>query len=40
MQKYIEPYADEITNDGLGSLIAKKTGDENGPKIIVTGHLG
>ena len=23
----------------LGSLIAKKTGDENGPKIIVTGHL-
>ena len=39
MQTYIEPYADEITNDGLGSLIAKKTGDENGPKIIVTGHL-
>ena len=39
MQKYIEPYADELFNDGLGSLIAKKTGDENGPKIIVTGHL-
>ena len=39
MQKYIEPYADELFNDGLGSLIAKKIGDETGPKIIVTGHL-
>lgn len=39
MQEYITPYADEITLDGLGSLIAKKTGQENGPKIVVTGHL-
>jgi putative aminopeptidase FrvX len=39
MQEYITPYADEITSDGLGSLIAKKTGLENGPKIAVTGHL-
>src|SRR4051794_13574731 len=39
MKKYIAPYADEITSDNLGSLIAKKIGDENGPKIIVTGHL-
>lgn len=39
MQEYITPYADEITTDGLGSLIAKKTGQENGPKIVVTGHL-
>src|SRR3954466_3853612 len=39
MKKYIAPYADEITSDNLGSLIAKKTGDENGPKIVVTGHL-
>lgn len=39
MQEYITPYADEITSDGLGSLIAKKTGQENGPKIVVTGHL-
>lgn len=39
MQRYLEPYADDITNDGLGSLIAKKVGDENGPKIIVTGHM-
>ncbi len=39
MKKYIEPYADEISTDGLGSLIAKKVGDANGPKIMVAGHL-
>lgn len=39
MRKFIEPYADELTQDGLGSLIAKKTGDASGPKILVAGHL-
>lgn len=39
MEKYITPYADEVFTDNLGSLIAKKTGNENGPKIMVAGHL-
>ncbi len=39
MKRYIAPYADEITTDGLGSLIAKKVGKEDGPKIMVAGHL-
>lgn len=39
MKKYIAPYADEIAQDGIGSLIAKKVGNENGPKIMVAGHL-
>jgi putative aminopeptidase FrvX len=39
MKKYIAPYADELTTDGLGSLIAKKVGKEGGPKIMVAGHL-
>lgn len=39
MERYIKPYADEVFTDNLGSLIAKKTGDENGPKIMVAGHL-
>ncbi|MFZ7945626.1 M42 family metallopeptidase [Neobacillus sp. 19] len=39
MKKYIEAYADELTTDGLGSLIAKKTGAAGGPKIMVAGHL-
>ncbi|MEJ9210235.1 M42 family metallopeptidase [Bacillus smithii] len=39
MRKYIEPLSDEITTDHLGSLIAKKVGNEQGPKIMVAGHL-
>ncbi|WP_027964654.1 M42 family metallopeptidase [Halalkalibacillus halophilus] len=39
MKKYISPYADEVTTDHLGSLIAKKTGEANGPRIMVAGHL-
>lgn len=37
MSKYIAPYSDELTVDGLGSLIAKK--GQTGPKIMVAGHL-
>src|SRR5690625_870863 len=39
MEQYIAPYADNVYTDQLGSLIAEKTGDENGPKIMVAGHL-
>ncbi|MFL0363327.1 M42 family metallopeptidase [Pseudobacillus sp. 179-B 2D1 NHS] len=39
MKKYIAPFADEVTTDNLGSLIAKKSGAQNGPKIMVAGHL-
>lgn len=39
MEKYITPYADEVFTDNLGSLIAKKTGETNGPKVMVAGHL-
>ncbi|WNF35996.1 M42 family metallopeptidase [Bacillaceae bacterium IKA-2] len=39
MRKYIEPFADEVTQDHLGSLIAKKVGLAEGPKIMVAGHL-
>lgn len=39
MKKYITPFADEVYTDNLGSLIAKKVGKENGPKIMVAGHL-
>ncbi|MGJ9457159.1 M42 family metallopeptidase [Oceanobacillus sp. CF4.6] len=38
-EKYISPYADEMKMDNLGSSIAKKTGKEDGPKIMVAGHL-
>src|SRR5690625_3548731 len=39
MEKYLAPYADEVYTDNMGSLIGKKSGDENGPKIMVAGHL-
>ena len=39
MERYITPLADEVYTDNLGSLIAKKTGAQNGPKIMVAGHL-
>ncbi|WP_420486128.1 M42 family metallopeptidase [Gottfriedia acidiceleris] len=39
MRKYITPLADEVVTDNLGSLIAVKTGDPNGPRIEVAGHL-
>jgi putative aminopeptidase FrvX len=39
MKKYITQYSDEVTTDHLGSLIAKKVGQENGPKIMIAGHL-
>ncbi|MFC3211897.1 M42 family metallopeptidase [Planomicrobium okeanokoites] len=39
MKKYIAPFADSIETDGLGSLIAKKEGQADGPKIMVAGHL-
>ena len=39
MKRYMEPYAEEIQYDNLGSIIGVKTGDANGPKVMVTGHL-
>jgi len=39
MRKYLEPYADEITYDNLGSIIGVLKGKENGPRVMVCGHL-
>src|SRR5699024_7868647 len=39
MEKYLSSYADDEYTDHLGSLIGKKTGTENGPKVMVAGHL-
>lgn len=39
MKKYISDYADEVYQDNLGSLIAKKVGEAEGPNILIAGHL-
>lgn len=37
--RYAKPFADTIMYDGLGSVVAKHTGVEDGPKVYITGHL-
>lgn len=39
MTRYITPYADEVYTDNLGSLIAKKQGAADMPKVMIAGHL-
>lgn len=39
MKEYIKDYSDEIFTDKLGSLIAKKNGGKDLPKIMVAGHM-
>lgn len=39
MKKQLEGVAEHITQDNLGSVIASKKGLENGPKIMVAGHM-
>lgn len=37
MRKYVESYATEVSQDNLGSFIARK--GEHGPKIMIAGHM-
>src|SRR5699024_9880240 len=39
MKEWISPHADKVYTEHLGSLIAEKIGDKNGPKVMVAGHL-
>jgi putative aminopeptidase FrvX len=39
MKKEMEPYVDEIIQDGLGSIFGVKKGDEKGPRVMVAGHM-
>ncbi|NJM06291.1 M42 family metallopeptidase [Candidatus Gracilibacteria bacterium] len=38
MQRYLEPLG-EIVQDNLGSIAGRKVGQQNGPKIMLAGHL-
>lgn len=38
MRRYLEPYS-EILTDNLGSLIGRKTGVTDGPRVMIAGHL-
>lgn len=39
MRAYVAPFADEISYDNLGSLIALKKGTGQGPKVMLSGHI-
>jgi putative aminopeptidase FrvX len=39
MGRYLEKSADRVYTDNLGSIIGEKIGAENGPKIMIAGHL-
>lgn len=39
MRQELSKYADEIIQDNLGGIFGLKKGDENGPRILVAGHM-
>ncbi len=39
IRKELEKYADEVVQDRLGSIFGVKRGDENGPTVMVAGHM-
>lgn len=39
MEQELSKYADEIVQDGLGSVFGLKKGDETGPRVLVAGHM-
>ncbi len=39
MKKELKEYVDEMTEDNIGSLVALKKGEENGPKIMLASHM-
>jgi putative aminopeptidase FrvX len=39
MKEELKKYSDEILQDRLGSVFGVKKGDENGPRVMVAGHM-
>jgi putative aminopeptidase FrvX len=39
LRRELEPYTDDIVQDGLGSLFGVLRGDPNGPVVMVAGHM-
>jgi len=39
MREELSKYADEVVQDGLGSIFGVRKGSENGPTVMVAGHM-
>ncbi|MCL6444735.1 MAG: M42 family metallopeptidase [Alicyclobacillus sp.] len=38
-QSYLEPVSEALERDRFGGIVGRKTGDANGPRILIAGHL-
>lgn len=38
-QSYLEPVSERIERDKFGGIVGVKTGDANGPRVLLAGHL-
>lgn len=39
MKKWLQPYADEVTYDNLGSIVGIQKGAQDGVKLMIAGHM-
>ncbi|MCT4786445.1 M42 family metallopeptidase [Exiguobacterium aestuarii] len=39
MREYLEPHVESFEQDGLGSLFGQVTGDTEGPRVMIAGHM-
>lgn len=39
LERFLTPVAETVEKDNLGSLIAKKSGDTTGPRVMIAGHM-
>ncbi|KPV45143.1 M42 family metallopeptidase [Alicyclobacillus ferrooxydans] len=38
-ETYLAPVSEELEHDNFGGVVGKKTGDANGPRVLISGHL-
>ena len=39
MRNHMSAVADEVSQDNIGSIIGKKVGQEDGPRVLIAGHM-
>ncbi|MDE0562237.1 M42 family metallopeptidase [Exiguobacterium sp. B2(2022)] len=39
MREYLEPHVESFEQDGLGSLFGRVTGNAEGPRVMIAGHM-
>jgi putative aminopeptidase FrvX len=39
MKSYLQPVSEELVTDRLGSIVGKKTGKADGPRVLIAGHM-